>query len=329
MLRRDTTKFLHGGELCVSTYASLKWMKVKRYSEFFDAVPVALKSVALRWYWLRNRAIRYQPLQNWFITLSIMFELLSRNLMCTVLRRWSRSLVRAVRQSLLKMTKLLSQKPPNAHRIFWAVRLNDGPWKNCVNTFFRKRFFPRYVLKRFVRFCTKGKSSSGESRRGKNATIRDWRLKKTDPKVCKQTCIQWPDRVIRRIWAVGNPPATRTGLVSQRPPETLARDIYSSSWRSALAGVLRCSSEKAVGLCSQEKTSSGSIECFETASQQISETAADSFNPGQLLAASKAKSATLLSQKQYPPDLDSDKCIMAQSYRMPVYACKGICNSWN
>jgi hypothetical protein len=55
----------------------------------------------------------------------------------------------------------------------------------------------------------------------------------------------------------------------------------------------------------------------------------DSFNPGQLLAASKAKSAALLSQKQYPPDLDSDKCIMAQSYRMPVYACKGICNSWN
>jgi len=44
MLSRDATKFLHGGELCVSTYANLKWMKAKRFSEFCDAVPIVLKS---------------------------------------------------------------------------------------------------------------------------------------------------------------------------------------------------------------------------------------------------------------------------------------------
>jgi hypothetical protein len=69
-----------------------------------------------------------------------------------------------------------------------------------------------------------------------------------------------------------------------------------------------------VGLCPQEKASPGNIECFETASQQVSETAADSFNSGQFLAAPQKGSAAVLPPKQYSYDLDSDQCIMVESY---------------
>lgn len=327
MLRRDTTKLLHGGELCVSTYANLKWMKVKRFSEFCDAVPILSKSVVLRWSWLRNRAIKCRPLRNWFITLNTMFEPLSRNLMNEGWRCWSRSLVRAGQQNLPKMTRPLSQKLPNARLTFWAVLSNVGLLKNCVSIFLKKRLFALSALKLFVQSCTKGKSNSDALRPGKNATIQGLSLKKTDSQICKQTCLQWPNCSVRRVWPFGDSASTGTKLLSYRPSETSACNIYASSRCSALAGVLRCTSEKALGLCSTPQEASGITGAIEAVEKQVSERSTHPFDPGQLWPAPQTESTAVLSAEQYSYDLDTDQCFMAESYRMSVYSCEGICYS--
>jgi hypothetical protein len=138
MLCRDTTKFLHGGELCISTYATSKWIKVEEFSKSRDAAQIASKSAVPRRCLHRNRAIKYQSLRNWFITLNIMFELLSRNLMNKEWQPWNQNRILVVRQSLSRMTKPLSQKLQNIRRTFWAVLLSDGLWKNSGSIWWQK-----------------------------------------------------------------------------------------------------------------------------------------------------------------------------------------------
>lgn len=329
MLCRDTTKFLHGGKLCVSTYTNLKWMKAKGFSEFCDAVPVVLKSAGHKWCWLPNKAIKRQRSQNWFITLNIMFVQLSRSLISEALGLWSQSLVRADRQSLLKMTGLLSLTSPSALQTFWAARSNAGRWKSCVNIWRQKRLFPRLVLKLFAPFCTKEKSGSDVSKRGKSAMIQGLSLKKTNPQVCKQARIQWPDNIFRRVRPSGDTSSTGTNLLPYRPSETFTCHLSPPSRCSALAGILRCSSEKTVGLCSFSQETSGSPGSVEAFKEKVSEKSAYSFDPGQFLAASQIEGAEVLPTEQYSYDLDTDQCFMAQSYRMPVYSCERICDSWN
>lgn len=328
MLCRDTTKFLHGGELCVSTYANLKWMKAKGFSESCDAAPIVLKSAGHKWYWLPNKVTKCQPSRNWSIILNIMFVQLSRSLISKALRLWSQSFVRADRQNLLKMTGLLSQRPPSALRTFWAVHSNAGRWKSCVNIWWQKRLFPRSVLKLFAPFCTKEKSGSDAPKRGKSAMIRGLSLKKTNPQVCKQGRIQWPDNIFRRVRPSGDTSSTGTNLLPYRPSETSACHLSSPSRCSALAGILRCSSEKTVGLCSFSQKTSGSPGSVEAFKEKVPEKSTHSFDPGQFLAAPQVESDTVLPTEQHSFDLDTHQCIMAQSYRMSIYTCEGVRDSW-
>jgi len=63
--------------------------------------------------------------------------------------------------------------------------------------------------------------------------------------------------------------------------------------------------------------------------EDVSEETTNSFDTGQLLTAPQSKSAEVLPSEQYSSDLDTDQRIMAQSYRMSVYTCKGIRYSWH
>lgn len=63
--------------------------------------------------------------------------------------------------------------------------------------------------------------------------------------------------------------------------------------------------------------------------EEVSEKSANSPDIGQLLATPQSEGVAVLSTEQYSSDLDTDKCFMAQSYRMSIYACEGICNSWD
>jgi hypothetical protein len=84
-----------------------------------------------------------------------------------------------------------------------------------------------------------------------------------------------------------------------------------------------------VGLCSSTQTASGSTGSIEIFTEKVSKKETYPSDIGQIFAAPQAKGVAVLSQEQYSFDLDGDQCIMAQSYRMSVYPCKGIRNSWN
>jgi len=329
MLCRDTTKFLHGGNLCVSTYANLKWMKAKGFSEFCDAVPIVLKSGGHKWCWPLNRAVKCRQSPSWFITRNTTFGRLLRNLMSTALRHWNQSRVLAGQQNLQKMTRPLSPKLLNVLLIFWIVHLSVGLWKNFENILSRKRLFARSALKHFEQFFMRKKSGSDASKAGKNATIRSLNLKKTNPQVCKQTRLQWPDNIFRRVRSSGDTSSTWTNLLPYKPPGTFACHLSPPSWCSALAGILRCSSEKAVGLCPSSQKTSGSLRSIKVFKEKVSEKSACSSVIRQLLAAPQGEGIAVLSKEQYSLDMDADECFMAQSYRMPVYLRERICDSWN
>jgi len=88
-----------------------------------------------------------------------------------------------------------------------------------------------------------------------------------------------------------------------------------------LVGVLRCASEKALGLCSASQKASGIFGSIEAVKEKVSETSANPFNSGQLLATPQSEGVVVLPTEQYSSDLDTDKCFMAQSYRMSIHAC--------
>jgi hypothetical protein len=329
--RRNNCKelFIERDFLCVCMPETSVWTKVKEFNGYSDAAPAGSKSAALRWFSPPIRAIKYLLSQNWFTTPNIMFVRSSRNLISTALKHWIRNLGRAARQNLQKMTKLLSPRQPNARRTFWAALSNAGRWKNCVSIWWPKGSFPLSVSRLFARFCTKKKSDSGEQRPGKNATIRSSNLKKTDSQVCKPSRLQRPDNILRRIRSFGDSSCSGAGLVSQQPPQKVACDIYPASRCSSLDVVLRCTSEKTMGIRSSTQKTSGSARCVEAASRTVSHASADTFDSGQFLAAPQAEGVGVLPSEQYSHDLDTDQCIMAESYRMSVHTCERICDSWN
>lgn len=307
--------------LCVCTQETSVLVKDNKFNVSFAAVPAVLKFAVLRLYWLLIRAIKFLQLQSWFITPSTMFGQLSKTLTNAASRLWSLRPDRADRMNLPKMTRRLSPKQLSVLPIFWVALLSDGLLRNCENISLPKRSYLRSALKHFAAFCMRERLSLGVTKHGKNVTIRSLSLKKTDSQVCKPAGIQRPNDFIRRVWPSGNSSSAWTKLLSYRPSETTSGHIYSSSWCSALAGVLRCTREKVVGLCSFSQTASGISGSIETFTQEVSERAANTSDFGQLLTAPQGESAAVLLQEQYSFNLDADERFMAKSYRVPVYSC--------
>lgn len=315
--------------LCVCTPETSASVKANKFSGSFAAVPVVSKCVAPKWCLPPIRAIKCLRLQSLFITPNTMFEPLSKNSMNAALKRWSPSPAPAGRRNSLKMTRLSLQKRLNALRTFWIVLLNAGLWRNCETILSRRRSLLRSVLKRFAPFCMRKKSSFGESKHGKSATIRSFGLKKTNPPVHKSTCLQWPHGLIRRIRSVGDSSSTGTNLLPYGQSEKTSCNVYSPARRTALAGFLRCTREKAMGLYAAPQATSGIRRSVETFKEEVSGISANSPDSGQFLAAPQSQGLAVLPREQYSFDLDADQCIMAQSYRMSIYACERICNSRN
>jgi hypothetical protein len=315
--------------LCVCTPETFVSAKASKFSGFSAAAPVGLRFAVPKWCSPLIRGIKYLRLPNWSIIPNIMFERLSRTLTTVDLRHWTPDRGRADRMNSPRMTRHLSLKRPSVRRIFWAVRLSDGRWKNCGTIFWPKRSSRRSALRRFGVFCMRKRSSFDARRHGKSATTRDWRLKKTDSPVCKSARSEWSHHFLRRVWASGNPAAAGTGLVPNRPSETTAGHVYPPLWGTALASLLRCPQEEAMGLHAAPQAASGVSGSLEAFAEKVSPRAANSPDSGQLLAAPQRESAAVLPHKQYSFDLDADQCIMAQSYRMSVHPCQRICDSWN
>jgi hypothetical protein len=315
--------------LCVCMQKTSALAKDSKFNVSFAAVPAVLKFAELKWCLPLIRAIKCLLSPSWFTTLNIMSEPLSKNLTNAALKHWRLRPVRVDQQNLLKTTRLLLPKQPSALQTFWIAHLSVGLWKNFGSILLRKRLYRLSVLKRFALFCMRKKSNFDESKHGKNATIQSLSLKKTDSQICKQTCFKWPNNILRRVRSTGNSPSARTNLLSYRPSEKASCNIYSPSRCSALDGFLRCTQEKVVGLCSASQASSGISRSVKVIKEEVSESSENSSDIGQLLATSQSKGIAILPKEQYTFDLDTNQCIMAQSYRMSIYSCKGICYSWN
>ena len=275
--------------LCVCMPETSGSAKDSKFSGFSAAVPAGLKYAGLRWCWPPIRGIKCLPLPSWSIILSIMFGRLSKTLTSGVLTLWNRSRDRADRMSLPRMTRHLSLKRQNVRRTFWVVRLSVGRWKNCGSILLPKRSSRKSALKHCGAFCMRKKSSFGVRKHGKNATTRSLSLKKTDSPVCKSARRQWSHDFIRRVWSSGNSTSTRTGLVRNRPSETVAGHLYPNPRRAALAGLLRCPREKAVGLHAASQTTSGVPRSVEAVTEKVFPRSANTSDSGQLLAARKEK----------------------------------------
>ena len=315
--------------LCVCMPETSVSVKANTFSGFSAAVPVGSRSAGPKWCWPPIRDTKYLRLPNWFTILNIMFGRLSKTLMNGASKLWNPSHDRVDRMNSPRTTRHLSLKQRNARRIFWGAHLSDGRWRNFANILLPRRLFLRSVSKHFGVFCMRKRSSFDVRKHGKSVTTRSFNLKKTDPTVCKPARSQWSHDFIRRVWSSGNPASTGAGLVRNRPPETVAGHLYPNPRRATLAGLLRCSREKAVGLHAASKTASGVSGSLEVVKEEVSQRAANSSDLGQLLATPQGESTAVLPHKQYSFDLDANQRIMAQSYRVSIHPCQGIRHSWN
>ena len=256
--------------LCVCTQETSALVKGNKFNVYFDAVPAVLKFAVPKLCWPLIRVTKFLQSPTWFITPNTMFGQLSKILTNAASKPWSPSLDRADRMNLLKMTRHLSPKRLTVLPIFWAALLSDGPLRNCKNISLPKKSYLRLVLKHFAVFCMRKRLSLGVTKHGKNATTQSLSLKKTDSQVCKPARIQRPDDFIRRVRPSGNSTSAWTELLPYRPSETTSGNIYSSSWCSALAGVLRYTRETVVGVYPPSQTTSGIFGSIEAFTKEVS-----------------------------------------------------------
>jgi len=321
----NLVRFLHGGCLCVCTSGSFKPMKADTCSRYFDEAKTVSKFAGHRSFSPRHRVSKPQESLNDFTSRLGTFAASLSSSTKKALPPSNQSMESADPKNSARSKRALLSRRPCARRTCWENPSDDGLWPSCVNISSRKRLLALLVWRRFGRFCESVKSGCDAQRRGRNATIRTFGLKKTDSQICKEYCGRWPDSCFRRVRAAGGSSSGRPVLVSQT--SSPACDIHKTLRRATLAGVLRCSRQPALGIYPQPKTTPGNAVRLETSSQKVSSLAANTSDSGQLFAASQGRCEAVLSEEQCAFDLDADECIMAQSNRMSVYAGEGICFS--
>lgn len=321
----NLVRFLHGGCLCVYTSGSFDSMKADTYSRSFDEAKTASKFAVHRLYSLRHRVSKCQESLNGFTFRSSTFAASSGSSTKKALPPSNQNMESADQKNSVRSKRALLSRRPCVRRTCWENPLDDGLWQSCVNISSRKRLSYPSVWRRFGRFCEAVKSGCDAQKRGRNATIRTFGLKKTDSQIREEIDGRWSDGRLRRVRSVGSSSPGRAVLVPQTG--SFACDIYKTLRRSALAGVLRCSRRQALGIYSQPKTTPGNAGRLETSSQKVSHLAANSPDTGQLFAAPQGRCEAVLPKEQCAFDLDADERVVAQSDRMPVYTGEGICVS--
>lgn len=323
---KDRYRF-QGGMPCVSTFATLAWRRVKNFNASFTVVATGLKYAVPKSSLLPTRALKSHKSLPDSISRPSTSEPSSSNSMPVEWKPSNRKAIPADQQNFPRNSEASSLKPPCVHRTFWVGHLDVGRWRSFENTLARKVLSIRSVWRRFAAFCVKPRSNFGVPKRGKNAMIRDLRLKKTDSSICKESRTKWPNDRFRSVRALGDSTSAWSKLVPDKQAGSVACDLQPSTRYSTLVSLLRCALRPALGLFTQAETPSGSSWCLKAFALAISDARAYSSDPGQLLTAQEEKGTTVLPQQQYSPDLDSNECLMAKSYRKSLYAGEGICHS--
>jgi hypothetical protein len=290
-------------------------------------MPIASRFVALRLSWLRRRAAKCPTSHEGCTFPKDMSARSSKNSTHRDGTRWFPSTVEADRRSSVKNRSVSLWRRHCVRPTFWAGPFDAGRSRSCGIIFVKSESWTPSAWRRFATFLRGTRFGCNEPRRGKNATIPSFGLKKTDPAVREAAGPQWSDDFLRRVRAVGDTPASRAIVSSGGQAHTLARDVYAKARCATLAGLLRRAFRSAVGVHAAAEAFARSAGRAETNAATVSAQAADSSDPGQLLSARHAAGATVVPEEQHSFDLDADKRLMAQSYRITVHAGQGIRDS--
>lgn len=319
--------FTCGDSLCAFMSVKSVHRKDASFNVSSAVTASALKSDDRRLFWPRLRAAGSPTLLDASISRHNTSEPLSKTSTPVVLRLSLPNTAEDAPKNSPKSSEVSLSRPPFVRRTFSGDRLDAGRWGNSESSSSIRTSLILSALRQFGGFSSPQKSGCDVQRPGKNATIRSWRLKKSDSPLCESSCRQWPDDFLRRVWPLGDPSSGRPKLAAEQEPKSAACNLHSEAWSSPLAGFLRCSCRQAVGIYPKTEAFSRVFSGAEVDAKVLSKAATDTFDTGQLFSTWHTGCSKVVSPKQCSFDMDTDECVMAQSNRMPVHSGQGVRDS--
>ena len=273
--------FTCGDSLCA--FMSVK--SVHRRDASFNVssavTATALKSDERRLFWLRLRAVEFPTLPDASTSRHNTSEASSKTSTPVALRLSLPNTAEDAPENSPKSSEVSLSRPPFVHWTFSGDRLDAGRWENFESSSSTRISLILSALRRFGGFSSLQKSGCDAQRPGKNATIRSWRLKKTNSPLCVSACHQWPDDFLRRVWPLGDPSSGRPKLAADQKPKSAACNLHSQAWSSPLAGFLRCSCRQAVGIYPKTEAFSRVFTGAEADAETLSALPTHTLDPGQ------------------------------------------------
>ena len=319
--------FTCGDSLCAFMFVKSVHRRDASFNVSSAVTASALKSDERRLFWPRRRAAGFPTLPDASTSRHNTSEPLSKTSTPVALRLSLPNTAEDAPENSPKSSEVSLLRPPFVRRTFSGDRLDAGRWGNSESSSSTRISLILSALRQFGGFSSPQKSGCDAQKPGKNATIRSWRLKKSDSPLCESACRQWPDDFLRRVWPLGDSSSGRPKLAAEQEPKSAACNLHSEAWSSPLAGFLRCSCRQAVGIYPKTEAFSRVFSGAEADEETLFAVPTHTLDPGQFFSAWHTGCSKVVLPKQCSFDMDTDECVMAQSNRMPVHSGQGVRDS--
>ena len=313
-----------GVSSCVFMFATSRSRKVVSFSRSFAKAAIASEFDAPRSCCRLLKASRSPGSRNSSITRNSMSAPSSKNSTSRVLKRWSRNVVRDVHPSLLKTNVASLLRPRCVHRICWGSRLSAGRCPNSESSWYQKKSSSPSASRRSVEFFAIRRYHYNAPKPGKSATTQSYDLKKSNSSVRKPAGSQRSNHRLRRVRPSGNPTSRRPFMADPLQIAPYSRHLSSLPRRKTLAGVLRRTRQRIVGIPARQEAFARIPRCLEANAETIPSLRTDSLDPRQLFSAQEERSGKVVQRQQCAFDLDTDQCLMVKPNRMSLYRCKRV-----
>lgn len=319
--------FTCGDSLCAFMSVKLVHRKDASFSVSSAVTATALKSDEGRLFWPRLRAAEFPTLPDGSTSRHNTSEPLSKTSTPVALRLSLPNTAEDAPKNSPKSSEVSLLRPPFVRQTFSDDRLDAGRWENSESSSSTRISLILSALRQFGGLSSLQKSGCDAQRPGRNATIRSWRLKKSDPPLCESACRQRPDDFLRRVWPLGDPSSGRPKLAAEQEPKSAPCNLHSQAWSSPLAGFLRRPCRQAVGIYPQTEAFSRIFGGAEADAETLSAVPTHTLDTGQFFSAWHTGCSKVVLPKQCSFDMDTDECLMAESHRMPVHSGQGVRDS--
>ncbi len=319
--------FTCGDSLCAFTSVKSVHRRDTSFNVSSAVTATALKSDERRLSWPRLRAAGFPTLPDASTSRHNTSEPLSKTSTPVALRLSLPNTAEDAPKNSPKSSEVSLSRPPFVRQTFSGDRLDAGRWGNSESSSSTRISLILSALRQFGGFSSPQKSGCDAQRPGKNATIRSWRLKKSDSPLSESACRQWPHDFLRRVWPLGDPSSGRPKLAAEQEPKSAACNLHSEARSSPLAGFLRRPYRQVVGTYPKTEAFSRVFGGAEADAETLSAVPTHTLDPGQFFSAWHSRCSKVVSPKQCSFDMDTDECVMAQSNRMPVHSGQGVRDS--